>query len=165
MLTAPSDYIQFAQQAGAQGYRPQYVGVGISKGLNAVLGSGCPDVDHGIFFSPFPGLDWVREHVPEYFAAGEQLGIPTDDLGFALWSLARDQHEMFRRYEQTFGSTDLNRNDFVRMLERQQAIETGIFPQLTYTPDNHFGASQVHVLQADCSIEEHRTLATFASGF
>lgn len=165
MLTAPGDYIQFAQQAGTQGYRPQYVGVGVSKGLNAVLGSGCPDVDGGIFFSPYPGLDWARENIPEYFAAGQQLGVPTDDLGLALWSLARVQHEMFKRYEATYGSTDLTREDFVRMLERQQAVDSGVFPQLTFTPEDHFGASQVHVLQADCGTGEHRTLATFASGF
>lgn len=165
MLTSPQDYIQFAQQAGTQNYRPQFIGVGVSKGLNAVLRSGCPDVDRGIFFSPYPGLDWVRQNVPEFFAAGQQLGVPTDDLAFALWALARTQHEMFRRYEQAFGSTDLTREDFVRMLERQEAIETGIFPQLTFTPDDHFGAAQVHVLQADCNSEEHRTLATFASGF
>jgi ABC-type branched-subunit amino acid transport system substrate-binding protein len=165
MLTAPTDYIQFAQQSGAQGYRPQYVGVGISMGLNAVLGAGCPDVNGGIFFSPFPALDWARENVPEFFSAGQQLGVPTDDLAFALWSLAATQHQMLLRYEQAFGSTDLTREDFVRMLELQSGIETGIFPQLSYTPDDHFGASQVHVVQADCGAEEHRTLAAFASGF
>lgn len=165
MLTSPSDYIQFAQQSGTQGYRPQFVGVGVSKGLNAVLGSGCPDVDGGIFFSPYPGLDWARQHVPEFFAAGQQLGVPTDDLAFALWSLARVQHELFKRYEQTFGSTDLTREDFVRMVERQEAVDTGVFPQLSYSPDDHFGAAQVHVLRADCASGEHRTVATFASGF
>jgi hypothetical protein len=51
------------------------------------------------------------------------------------------------------------------MVERQEAVDSGIFPQLSFTPDDHFGASQVHVLQADCGTGEHRTLATFASGF
>lgn len=165
MLTAPVDYIQFAQQSGGQGYRPQFVGVGISKGLNAVLAAGCPDVDKGIFFSPFPGLDWARTNAPDFFQAGQQLGVPTDDLALALWGLAKTQHEMFKRYEQTFGSTDLTREDFVAMLAQQQGIQSNVFPQLSYSPDNHFGASQVHVLQADCASGEHRTLATFASGF
>ena len=51
VLTAPVDYIQFAQQASNQGFTPQYVGVGVSMGLNAVLGSGCPHVDGGIFYN------------------------------------------------------------------------------------------------------------------
>ena len=165
ILTAPTDYIQFAQQAGGQGYRPQYVGVGVSKGLNAVLGAGCPDVDKGIFFSPFPGLDWARANVPEFFEAGQKFGIPLDDLGFALWGSNAVVHEMFKRYESTFKSTELTREDFVAMLAQQKGIQTKVFPQLSFTPEDHFGANQVHVLQADCASGEHKTLATFASGF
>ena len=165
MLTAPVDYIQFAQQAGTQTYRPQYIGVGVSMGLNAVLGAGCPDVDKGIFFSPFPGLDWARTNLPEFFAAGQKFGKPTDDLALALWGLASVQHEMFKRYEQVYKSTDLTREDFVKMLASQTGMASKVFPQLSYTPTNHFGAKQVHVLQADCAAGEHKTLATFASGF
>jgi ABC-type branched-subunit amino acid transport system substrate-binding protein len=165
ILSAPVDYIQFAQQAGGQGYRPQFVGVGVSKGLNAVLGAGCPDVDKGIFFSPFPGLDWARQNAPEFFQAGQQLGVPVDDIALALWGLAKVQHETFKRYEQVFGSTDLTREDYVKMLAQQKGLASGVNPQLSYSPDNHFGASQVHVLRADCAKSEHVTLATFASGF
>lgn len=164
-LSAPVDYIQFAQQAGTQGFRPQYVGVGISKGLNAVLGAGCPDVNGGIFFSPFPGLDWARQNLPEFFQAGQRFGVPTDDLALALWGLASTEHEAFKRYEQVYGSTKLTREDFVKMLEQQKGIATKVNPQLSYSPGDHFGASQVHVLQADCATGQHKTLATFASGF
>jgi ABC-type branched-subunit amino acid transport system substrate-binding protein len=164
-LSAPVDYIQFAQQAGTQGYRPQYVGVGISKGLNAVLGAGCPDVDKGIFFSPFPGLDWARKNLPEFFAAGAKFAKPTDDLALALWGLASTQHEMFKRYEEVYKSTDLTREDFVKMLQVQSGLAPKVFPQLSYSATNHFGAKQVHVLQADCAAAEHKTLATYASGF
>ena len=73
ILSAPVDYIQFAQQSGTQGYKPQYVGVGVSKGLNAVLGAGCPDVNGGVFFSPFPGLDWARSNLPEFFQSGAKV--------------------------------------------------------------------------------------------
>ena len=101
---------------------PQYVGVGISKGLNAVLGAGCPDVDGGIFFSPFPGLDWARQNLPEFFQAGQQLGVPADDIALALWGLAKVEHETFKRYEQVYGSTDLTREDYVKMLAQQKGI-------------------------------------------
>jgi ABC-type branched-subunit amino acid transport system substrate-binding protein len=164
-LSSPLDYLQFAQQAGTQGFKPQYVGVGISKGLNAVLSAGCPDVDGGIFFSPFPGLDWARKNLPEFFAAGQKFGVPTDDLALALWGLASVEHEAFKRYEQVYKSTDLTREDFVKMLQTQTGIATKSNPQLSFTPTDHFGASQVHVLKADCASGEHKTLATFASGF
>ena len=165
ILSAPVDYIQFAQQSGTQGFKPQYVGVGISKGLNAVLGAGCPDVDGGIFFSPFPGLDWAGKNLPEFFAAGQKFGVPTDDLALALWGLASVEHETFKRYEQVYKSTDLTREDYVKMLQVQTGIATKSNPQLSFTPTDHFGASQVHVLKADCAAGEHKTLATFASGF
>jgi ABC-type branched-subunit amino acid transport system substrate-binding protein len=164
-LSAPVDYIQFAQQASNQDYHPQYVGVGPSKGLNAVLGSGCPHVDGGIFFSPWPGLDWARQNEPEFFEAGQQLGVPVDDIALALWGLAKVQHEMFKRYEQTFGSTDLTREDFVAMLAQQQGIQSEVFPQLSYSSDDHFGAAQVHALRGNCASGEYETLAAFASGF
>ena len=165
MLTAPTDYIQFAQQSASQGYNPQFVGVGISMGLNALFSAGCPDIDGGIFFSPFTGLDYARTNISEFIDAGKQLGVPTDDIALALWGQAKAQHEMFKRYETTYGSTDLTREDFVKMLGTQEGIKTDVVPQLSYTPDNHFGASQVHVLQADCASSEHKTLASFASGF
>ena len=165
MLTAPVDYIQFAQQAGTQGFKPQYVGVGISMGLNAVLGAGCPDVDKGIFLSPFPGLDWARTNLPEFFSSGAKFGDPTDDIALALWGLAAAQDQAFRRYQTAYGSTDLTREDFAKMLQQQTGMVTKSNPQLSYSPTNHFGANQVNVLQADCGSKEYKTLATFASGF
>jgi ABC-type branched-subunit amino acid transport system substrate-binding protein len=44
ILTSPLDYIRFAQVAEDAGYDFQYVGVGVTKGLNDVLRSGCPQV-------------------------------------------------------------------------------------------------------------------------
>jgi ABC-type branched-subunit amino acid transport system substrate-binding protein len=164
ILTAPVDYIRFAQQANGQGYKPQFVGVGISMGLNAVLGSGCPNVDGGIFFSPFPGLDWGRQNLPEFFATAKQLGVEADDLGIALWGLAKSQDEMFKRYAATYG-TDLTREDFRKLVEQQQGIHTGVFPDQSFSPASHFGSTTVHVLKADCGSKEYKTLATFATGF
>jgi ABC-type branched-subunit amino acid transport system substrate-binding protein len=163
MLTSPVDYIQFAQQNRNRNF--QFVGVGVSKGLNAVLGSGCQnnEVHGGIFFSPFPGLDWARDNVPEFFQAADKFGKVADDLAFALWSINEQLDLLFQRYEATFG-TDLTREDF-RALVENTSIETKVFPPVRFSPDNHFGGTAVHVLQADCSTGEHKTLHTFATGF
>ena len=75
------------------------------------------------------------------------------------------QHEAFKRYEQVYKSTELTREDFVKMLQTQTGIQTKSNPQLSYSPTDHFGAKQVHVVKADCAAGEHKTLATFASGF
>lgn len=164
-LSSPVDYIQFADTNVDAGF--QYMGVGITQGLNAVLPTGCPTVDKGIFFSPFPGLDQANALDPTFNQAAEALGLgAVDDIGLALWTVAKAQHEMFKRYEQTFG-TDLTREDFRALTETLTGITTGIGPNLDYTAGDHFGARQVHVIQADCSVDPpvHKTLFTFKSGF
>jgi ABC-type branched-subunit amino acid transport system substrate-binding protein len=165
ILSSPVDYIRFAQQARQSGVTFQFVGVGISMGLNAVLGSGCgnDDVDNGIFFSPFPGIDWARKNLPEFFEAGERYGVPTDDIALALWGANAVLHELFKEYEAIFGN-DLTREDFRDVVENS-SLETDVFPSLAFAPENHFGASTVHVLQADCATKEYHTLATFAAAF
>lgn len=168
MLTAPTDYIEFANQGADQGYNPQYVGVGVSMGLNAVLSGGCGSagegVDNGTFFSPFPGLDWARDNVPEFFQAAQRFGTPSDDLALALWGIAEQTDVLFRRYQQTFGN-DLTREAFRGLVEQQDRVATSVFPLVSYSPDDHFGGRQVHVLEANCSTEQYETVATFASGF
>ncbi|HEX2027432.1 MAG TPA: ABC transporter substrate-binding protein [Nitriliruptorales bacterium] len=162
VLSSPLDYIRFAQQNDDAGFR--YVGVGITMGLNAVLANGCPQVHGGVFFSPFPGLDWARQHEPAFFQAAGTFGTPDDDLSLAMWGLAKQLHVMFERYRGVHGN-ELTREDFRAVVEQQRGLETGLFPTLNYSPQDHFGASTVHVLQANCDAGEHTTLATFVSGF
>jgi ABC-type branched-subunit amino acid transport system substrate-binding protein len=162
--SSPVDYIRFAQQAGQQGFNPQYVGVGVTMGLNAVLGSGCPSVANGIFFSPFPGVDWAQANLKEFFATAEKFGAPADDIGLALWGNAAVFHQLLKRYEAKFGD-DLTREGFRAIAAESQKVDSGIFPSLNFSAQDHFGANQVHVLQADCGSKTYKTLATFASDF
>ena len=162
--SAPVDYIRFAQQAGQQGYAPQFVGVGVTMGLNAVANSGCPSVDKGIFFSPFPGIDWAQQNLKDFFDAAAKFGAPADDLGIALWGNAAVFHQLLKNYEAKYG-TDLTREGFRAVVEQSQGVKSNVFPELNFSAQDHFGANQVHVLQADCASKTYKTLATFASGF
>jgi ABC-type branched-subunit amino acid transport system substrate-binding protein len=168
ILSSPVDYIRFAQQASQGGYHPQYVGVGISMGLNAVLGSGCAEpgtqVDEGMFFSPFPGLDYGRANVPEFFEAGEKYNAPTDDIALGLWGTNAVFDQLLSRYGQIYGN-DLTREDFRDMVEQQTDIKTKVFPTLSYSPQNHFGSQSAHLLKANCSIGEYETVASFVNAF
>jgi len=166
ILSSPVDYIRFAQQADQQGYNPQYVGVGISMGLNAVLGSGCGQVHGGMFFSPFPGLDWAHQNVPEFFETAERHGKPQDDIALALWANNKVAHALFLRYQQVYGN-DLTREDFRDLVETQTNVETGVFPTLNYSPDDHFGAGQVHLLRANCDAApaQYETVEVFKTAF
>ena len=168
-LSSPTDYINFANTATTSfSYNPQYVGVGISKAINAVLASGCGDpgkgIDGGIFLHPYQGLDKAE---PEFFEAADRFGTPNDDIAYALWGLAKAQRQLFDAYGSIYGN-DLTREDFRAVAEGGAGvIETGVYPPLDYTNRGHFGASAAHVLQADCtsSPKIHRTLHQFATGF
>ena len=134
-------------------------------GLNTVLESGCPAVDGGQFFSPFPGLDWTRKNVPDFFAAAQRFGIADDDIALVLWGIAQTQHELFKRYEATYGK-DLTREDFRDLIETQTGVKSGVFPDSQLLGHRTTSApSQVHVLKADCAKEQYKTVATFATGF
>jgi ABC-type branched-subunit amino acid transport system substrate-binding protein len=164
ILTSPLDYIRFAQVANDQGHDFQYVGVGISMGLNAVLGSGCPEVDGGTFFSPFPALETADEIDPEFNKAAGKFDAPSDDIAWAIWGSSKSMHKMLERYGETFGD-DLTREDFRALVEGTDKLEGGVFPPVNYTPDNHFGGQGVHVLRADCGAEEYKDAGTFKTKF
>ena len=169
VLSSPVDYIGFAQKfAEETADTPQYVGVGISMGLNAVLGSGCPQVDDGLFFSPFPGLDKIDELDPDFNKAAAEFGKPNDDIALALWGLARILDTVFDAYEASYNSTDLTREDLRALMETTN-VSTNVFPDINWTQANHFGGTGVHVLQANCDdgVERYETYKsyTFRSTF
>jgi hypothetical protein len=77
----------------------------------------------------------------------------------ALWATTKPIGEMIRKAGQ-----NLTRAGFVQAAESTQNLGTGLNPVLSFSPDDHFGASTVHVLQAKCSGGggSYRTIATFA---
>jgi hypothetical protein len=60
---------------------------------------------------------------------------------------------------------DLGRARLITAIESGQEFASGVFPPVRFGPDRRFGASQSHLLEADCANRRYRTLATFASSF
>lgn len=164
VLMSPAHYISFAQAASDQDAPFQFVGVGVTQGLNAVLKSGCPHVDDGVFFSPFPALETVGKLDPEFQQAAKKFNVDADDIAWALWGIAKQQHALFEKYEEVFG-TDLTREDFREVVANAGRIRTGVFPDVNFTPQNNFGSTGVHVLKADCGSREYKDAGTFKSSF
>jgi ABC-type branched-subunit amino acid transport system substrate-binding protein len=163
ILTAPLHYIQLTARLDPA-YRPWWVGVGITKGLNDVLSNGCRTsanaIGQGLFFSPGPGLDIINELDPNYNRAYRAVnGSEGDDLGMLLWALNKSLHGLFEN-----AGKDLSRQSFIVSTEKA-SISTGIFPPVQYTLQNHFGATQVHLLKANCSTLRYDTEARFKSSF
>jgi len=163
-LSSPTTFLYVANGLNPA-YNPQFVGPGITSGLNTVANIGCQSprrgVDKAIFFSPFPQLDVIDQIDPGYQKAYEtQLGKKGDDLGLALWGLSRQLKTMFDA-----AGPDMSRQSLVSVLENGKPYAGGVYPPVTYTARNHFGGSQVHVLQADCGTGTFKTIGTFVSGF
>lgn len=161
---SPVSFLNIAAAGAGQGYRPRYVGPGVTNGLNTVANVGCGaanSVDKARFFSPFPQLDVIDQIDPDFRPAYRRYaGSEPDDLGIALWGLDKLVAAMLEA-----AGPDVSRQSFVQLLESGQPFETGVFPPVRYSAENHFGGSSVHVLEASCSSRTYRTIGTFVRGF
>lgn len=150
-----------AQQGQGQGYTPIYIGPGLSAGLNIVLAPGCPGLSNARFLSPFPQLDVADKFDPNYKKEYRaQTGQDGDDIGFALWGLAKGLHQFFLA-----AGKDMTRQSFISVLESGKVFDGGVYSRVQYNPKNHFGAQASHLLAADCNTKTWKTEATFVSGF
>lgn len=160
ILTSPTVYLSLASGARNQGYEPMFVGPGITSGLNTVTQFGCPNVANGQFFSPFPELDVIDELDPDYIPAYEEFGggAEPDDIGIALWGLNKTIALML---EATIGAGDLGRAELMNTIEEGEEFASGVYPPVTYTPDDHFGGTGAQLLKADCDAMEYTTAEQF----
>ena len=164
-LSSPTTFLYVASALNPV-YNPQFVGPGITSGLQTVAEIGCQGrkgVDKAIFLSPFPQLDVIDRIDPGYQRAyQQQLGKKGGDLGLALWGLSKQLKTMFDA-----AGKDMTRQSFVSTVESGKRFAGGVYPPVTYSARSHFGGSQVHAVQADCSTNPgtYKTIATFVSGF
>jgi branched-chain amino acid transport system substrate-binding protein len=161
VMVSPSVFLNLAHAGQGQAYNPQWVGPGLSAGVNLIAEFGCPSVRSAKFLSPFPQLDVIDRFDPEYRVAYRQYnnGEEADDLGLIGWGLAKVLHQMFLAT-----GPDLGRARFMAALESGREFTSNVLPPLRYGPGRHFGASQAHLLEADCDQRRYRTLAAFVNG-
>jgi ABC-type branched-subunit amino acid transport system substrate-binding protein len=159
MMVTPLIFLNLAHAAQGQAYSPLWTGPGLSNGLNLVAEFGCPSIGKATFLSPFPQLDVIDRLDPDYKAEYRKAnGEEADDLGLALWGLDKTLHRFF---EAT--GPDLSRQRFMATLRSGREFASNVLPPVHYSPGNPFGASQAHVLQADCSTRTYKTLHVFVS--
>jgi hypothetical protein len=152
-LTAPT---YFLEMAGSARCNPQYVGVGISMGLDQVLGVGCTSggVANARFFSPAPAFADSDDYDPVFRRAGG-----ADDIEWLLWGLWGSIHQLLLK-----AGENLSREGFIQS-SATASYQTGVFPQVGMSTSNHFGAKQVNVLRADCNARRYVTEQAFKSSF
>lgn len=139
-LVAPLYYLEMA---GAAGCRPQYAGVGITMGLDTVANNGCRSgrsTENARFFSPAPAFADSDKYDKRFRQAGG-----ADDIMFLLWGLSATLHQLYEK-----AGPNLTREGFLAATS-QASVETGVYPDLQYSPTNHFGAHQVNILKNVCT--------------
>jgi branched-chain amino acid transport system substrate-binding protein len=161
VLTSPTNFIRLATATQSQGYAPLYVGPGISNGINAVASAGCPSVNGAKFLSPFPQLDVIDSLDPDFRPAyNTHAGGDPDDIAISLWGLNKAVAAIL-----TAAGKDLSRQSLIAALTSGREFATRVFPPVKFTPSDHFGSSQAHLLEADCSRRQYKTVAQFVASF
>lgn len=157
VLVSPTFFIQLSQAAASQRYFPQWVGYGLTKGLDTVANAACRNsqsIQNARFLSPFPAYFDSDRFDPNFRKAGG-----TDDLMFGLWGASKVIGEMLKA-----PGKDLSRERFVAF-SQEGTFKTGVFPDVKFTPSDHFGGTAMHLLRADCPNNRFVTEQAFVSNF
>ncbi|HYI45184.1 MAG TPA: ABC transporter substrate-binding protein [Actinomycetota bacterium] len=156
-MAAPVWFLQVLKAADTQNYHPQWVGIGLFMTLDTVSRVGCPNLDKGLFFSPFPA--WVdrNEYDPEYDKAMEAIyGGQGDDFVWLGWSVAKQIRALLEN-----AGPNLTREGFIAATETVGNLKTPAMPELDFSPKDHFGAEQMHLSEARCSDSRWHTIQSF----
>lgn len=132
---------------------PQFIGPGLTNGLNIVATATCPSLNGALFYSPFPGMDVMRKNgqfVSDYQAKN---GSAPDDIGAAIYGLEKIIVSMLQA-----SGKDLTREGFMSTIAKQKTFNTGVFPTTNFT--SRFGGTAMHLLKADCGSREYVTVRT-----
>ncbi len=129
-----------------------FIGPGLTNGLNIVTQVGCPDVDGALFYSPFPGMDVMRQDEAFVSAYREKNdGANPDDIGAAIYGLEKLVGAIF----QATGK-NLSRESFMSTVARVKNFQTGVYPPTSFS--SRFGGTAANLLQADCGRSEYVTV-------
>ena len=164
ILVSPVWFLQVLKAADTQNYKPQWIGVGITKTFDTVANVGCQAgaaINGAKFFSPFPA--WVDRNKfdSEYDKAMQAVyGGTGDDFVWLGWGASKQLATLLEE-----AGKNLTREGFIASTEKARNLKTGIMPDLNFAPNDHLGANQVHVSEAKCSDRRWHTIQSFVSDF
>jgi hypothetical protein len=133
--------------------------------FDTVASVGCGggnSIDGAKFFSPFPAYIDSNRYDPEFREASARFypQKTPDDFMWLSWSGSKVLWDMFKGVGE-----NVSREAFIYEVERMRGLKQGIGPELNFSPDDHFGANEVHVSEARCSDRRWHTIKSFASDF
>lgn len=159
---SPDHLINFANQAGGQDYHPQLVGYGPTAAYDFSLKASCDNgrvLDGAWFLHPAPAFvdrDDFDQDFDRAFGLGER---PSTEIDWLFWGLSKPIVELLR-----LPGRDLTRERFLWFTSHAQNLRTGVFPPLSFTPEDHFTDHSMHLLEADCADRVWNTEKAFFKG-
>ncbi|MDP9069532.1 MAG: ABC transporter substrate-binding protein [Actinomycetota bacterium] len=170
VLTSPVWFLQVLQAARTQNFEPQWVGVGITKSIDSVASVGCRNgtLNRAKFFSPFPAWADIQRFDPTFTKAVRSIYPDKgdgDDIMVIGWGLAKVLKPLLEA-----PGRNLTRERFVYFAERARNVRTGVYPPVSFSPDDHRGGTAVHLNEAQCSgykagDNRWHTIRSFVSDF
>ncbi|MFC6286615.1 ABC transporter substrate-binding protein [Nocardioides sp. GCM10027113] len=145
---SPSSLINVSKAMACQ---VTFIGPGLTNGLNIVATGACPAVDGALFYSPFPGMDVMRQDKAFVSAYQSKNNASPDDIGAAIYGMEKLVGTML----QATGK-DLSRESFMATIARVKTFDSGVYPPTSFT--SRFGGTAMHLLQADCGKREYVTV-------
>ena len=128
-----------------------FIGPGLTNGLNIVASVGCPNVAGSMFYSPFPGMDVMRQNKAFVTAYQQRNNSNPDDIGAAIYGA----EEMVGAILRATGK-DLTRESFLATIARVKNFNPGVYPPTSFS--SRFGGTAMNLLRADCSKNEFVTV-------
>ncbi len=163
ILTSPTWFIQLLQAAQSQGYHPQWVGIGLSMGIDTVPNVACKyqnSIEGARFLNPFPAVIDSNKFDPDFVEAGGRQDTSNGSVEFGLWGASKVMGEML-----LLPGDELTRERFIYFAERARGLKTGVFPDVSFTPEHHFTTGGMHLVRADCSQGRWITEQAFVTDF
>src|SRR5207244_798857 len=101
------------------------------------------------FFNPSPAWQDRNRFDPSFeraiaAARRQDPNFPDDDIVWLEWGLMKDVAQLLQA-----AGKDPTRQGFMVAAERGQ-VQTGDYPPLRFSPTDHFGAREVHVIENVC---------------
>ena len=165
IIGRPVWFMNVLKQADAQDFFPQWTGISTMPANDAVANVSCRggnSLDGARFLSPYPAVVDSDRFDPRFRKAVTKLHPQStpDDYMWHLWALQRVVGKMLDGT-----GKDLTATRFIRRTERRDRLATGILPTLRYSPSDHFGARDAHLLKARCADRKWHTVRSFVHDF
>lgn len=140
----PMHFTHFVRSAAKQDYHPQMIGSGPAWAFDRlVLDAACgnDDAAHGaLALNPWPAFEDRHRFDREFDRARG-----TSEWDWWMWGMMKTIGGLLE-----LPGRNLTRERLLWYTARA-SVESGVFPPVSFSPEDHFGGESMHLLRADCT--------------